>query len=136
MPSLAYSPQAEHELDALYDENEDSAALIDELLWQLEENPALLEELCREDRHVSHTPVFQVKRLREVWKDGYNVFILKVWPGDGGAIPFRVIYAYHAQLDRYYVLTVMPRGVNYERDRTFIDKVCRIYEQLDIPAYR
>ncbi|NYT81420.1 hypothetical protein H0A70_07945 [Alcaligenaceae bacterium] len=128
--------EAEEELDALYDEDVDHAALIDELLWQLEENPGLLDELCREKHHALHTPTFQVKQFREVWKDGYNVFILKVWTGDGVSIPHRLIYGYHGQLDRYYVLTVMPRGVNYECDQNFIDKVCRIYDRIGIPAYR
>lgn len=136
MPLLDYSAEAEEELDALYDKSADDAAIIDELLWQLEENEGLLDELCKAKRHVLHTPSFQVKQFEEVWKDGYNVFILKVWTSEGMSIPYRLIYGYHGQLDRYYVLTVMPREVDYERDQNFIDKVCRIYDRLGIPTYR
>jgi len=68
MPTLDYSAEFETELEALYAEDEDSAALIDALLFELEEWPELLDELCIAQRHWAHKPTFEIKRFKEVWQ--------------------------------------------------------------------
>lgn len=136
MPSIVYELDSEDELDALWESDEDTAALVDELLCQFEESPALLEELCREDRHVNHDPSFQVKRFKCMWNCGYTVYILKVWPKEGREIQYRILYAHHPQKDTYYVLHLMQRGINYDADKKLVDKLIRACEEIGIPRYR
>lgn len=136
MAKLEYANEAEIELDALWDKDEDSAALIEELLCQFEETPELIDELCRTRRHVSHKPDFEVKKFQEVWNDGYTIYILKIWPKAGKEIPYRILYGHHPQKDIYYVLAVMAREVNYEADRELIKRICTAYENYGIPRYR
>lgn len=136
MPSLIYALDAEDEIDALWDSDEDAAALIDELLCQFEEAPELLDELCRESRHVNHDPSFQVKRFKHMWHSGYTIYTLKIWPNEGQEIHYRILYAHHPQKDIYYVLTVMQRDVNYEADKELIHKLISAYEGFGIPRHR
>lgn len=136
MASLIFALDAEDEIDALWDSDEDSAALIDELLCQLEERPELLDDLCRENRHVTNDPSFEVKRFRYMWNQGYTIYALKVWPGEGRAIDYRVLYAHHPQKDEYHVLTVMQREINYESDKELIDRLICACEEIGIPRHR
>lgn len=136
MASLIFALDAEDEIDALWDSDEDSAALIEELLCQFEESPELLDELCRESRHVTHDPSFEVKRFRYMWKQGYTIYALKVWPGDGSAIDYRILYAHHPQKDEYHILTVMQREIDYESDKELIDRLICACEEIGIPRYR
>lgn len=135
MNSLIFVLEAEQELDALWEIDQDAAALIEELLCQLEENPALLDELCREHRHVTHDPAFQVKRFRFMWDDGYTIYILKIWPEYGREIHHRVLYAHHPQKHVYYVLTIMQRDLDYESDKILIKRLVAAYEELGVPRY-
>lgn len=136
MPLLEYVLDTEDELDALWDSDEDAAALIEELLWQFEDAPELLDELCRERRHVTHNPSFEVKRFKHMWNKGYTVYALKIWPDEGRAIQYRVLYAHHPQKDIYYVLTVMQRDIDYDADKHLINKIIAAYEEIGIPRHR
>lgn len=136
MASLLYALDVEDEIDALWESDEDAAALVDELLCQFEERPDLLDELCRENRHVTHDPSFQVKRFKYMWTRGYTVYTLKIWPGEGRAIEYRILYAHHPQKDAYYVLTVMQRDIDYDADKELIDKLIAACEEIGIPRHR
>lgn len=136
MPSIIYALDAEEELDSLWEFDEDSAALIEELLCQLEERPELLDELCREHRHVTHNPSFQVKRFQYMWKNGYTIYTLKVWPHDGQEIHYRILYAHHPQKEIYYILTVMQRDLDYEADKELIHRLISAYEDFGIPRHQ
>lgn len=136
MAKLYYALCSEDELDALWESDEDSAALIEELLWQFEENEDLLDELCREKRHVLHVPDFEVKRFQYMWNSGYTIYILKIWPSSGREIHYRVLYAHHPQADSYHVLTVMQRDINYESDKELIDTLIAACEEIGIPTHR
>lgn len=136
MPSLEFSDDALDALEDLYDEDEVSAALIDVLLEELETQPALLDELCITGNRHQHNPPFEVKRLQELWRKCYTIYILKITSNDGIVISHRVIYAHHPQHDCYYVLALMKREINYEADTQFIDRICKLYEDYDIPRHR
>ena len=135
MPALEYSQDALDELNNLYDEDEESAALIDVLLEELESQPKLLDELCRPGNRYQNDPPFEVKRFQEMWRNRYTIYILKIRCNNGSIIQHRVIYAHHPQRDCYYVLALMKREIDYEADATFIDRICRLYEDYDIPRY-
>lgn len=135
MPSLEYSRDALDALDKLYDEDEDSAALINVLLEELETQPKLLDELCRPGNRHLNEPPFEIKRFQEMWRNRYTVYILKIRRRDGSAIERRVIYAHHPQCDCYYVLALMKREIDYEADAEFIERICKLYEDYGIPRY-
>lgn len=136
MASLHYELNSEDEIDSVWDCDENAGALIDELLCQFEESPGLLEELCVENRHLTHDPSFQVKRFQYMWNKGYTVYTLKIWPDYGQAIAYRVLYAHHPQKDAYHVLTVMPRDIDYDSDKELIAKLLAACEEIGIPRHR
>ena len=51
MPQLLLCREAEEELDALYDIDEDVAALFDFLIEELAEDQQMLDRLCVPDNH-------------------------------------------------------------------------------------
>lgn len=136
MAKLYYELASEDELDQLWLSDEGSAALIEELLWQFEENDDLLEFLCQEERHARHVPDFEVKRFQSMWRSGYTVYILKIWPEAGRAIHHRVLYAHHPQKNSYHVLKIMQRDLNYEADKELIYTLITACKEIGIPAYR
>lgn len=111
------------------------AALIDVLLEQLEETPNLLDSLCIEKRYIDRRPSFQVKRFQELWRKKYTIYLLKIWPDDGPALGYRVLYAHHPQKNVYYILAIMDRDINYEFDHPLIQRVCDSYEKFGMPRY-
>ncbi|UYO95008.1 type II toxin-antitoxin system RelE/ParE family toxin [Pollutimonas sp. M17] len=135
MPILEFEKEAEDELDALYEADADSAALIDAVIEQLEDSPKLLESLCIEGSHLNRKPSFEVKRFQELWRNKYTIYFLKITPEDGPAIGYRVLYGHHPQKDIYHILAIMAREINYESDHPLIQRICNAYENLGIPRY-
>lgn len=135
MASLEFTQDADDEMERLYTVDPDAVDLIDVLVEQLVETPGLLDSLCAEKRHVAHRPSFQVKRFQELWRKKYTIYILKIWPEDGPALGYRVLYAHHPQKNAYYVLAIMDRDINYEADPHLIQRLCDAYENLGIPRY-
>ncbi len=135
MPALEYSQDAQEKLDDLYDEDEDSAALIDVLFEELEQQPMLLNELCHPGNQYRNDPPFEIKRFQELWRNRYTIYILKIKRHDGTTIEHRVIYAHHPQRDCYYILDLMKREIDYEADAEFIKRICQLYEDYGIPRY-
>lgn len=135
MTKLIYTAKVESKLDKLWGHDSKSAALIEELLLQLEEWPEILYELCKESLYIDNNPSFQIKRFKYLWNKGYTVYILKVWPTYGEAIKYRILYAHDPQKDFYYILDLMQRDINYEADSSLIKNIIDEYERADIPRY-
>ncbi|WP_177192701.1 hypothetical protein [Variovorax sp. OV084] len=116
MASLTICEEADHELDSLYDEREDDAALIDVLLQELSADEGALESLWRDTPKWEwrFKPPYEVKRFGECWKRGKRIYILKVYDLEGHLCDYRVIVGHDPATDDYVVLATPHRDFNYE----------------------
>lgn len=135
MAELFVRPEAEDELDALYDVDEDAAALIDVLLDELINDQATLEWLFRPHNHFRYKPPFEVKWFAEAYNTGRNILILKVHSNEGQLLSYRVLVGYHSQKDHYHVLTVVNREISYDTNDPHFAAVLDRYERCGIPVY-
>jgi len=135
MPSFIPLQAAYHELDALYELDEDGAALIDVLFEALSDDAQMLARLCQPDDHYTYTPPFEIKRFAAMQRLGKNIYTLKVRDVQGGLLPYRVLMGYHAQIDTYFVLAVLPREIAYDKTDPNFRRVMERYEQAGIPTY-
>lgn len=135
MADLFVCKDADADLDAIYEKDEDAGALIEVLLQEIDENNALVEELCRPRRHYLHKPPFEVKRYEEMWALGKNIFILKIHSEDGELLPYRVLYGFNAQRNSYHVLAAVDREIAYDNSDPLFNTILARYEQCGIPTY-
>lgn len=136
MAVLIIDPAAEDELDRLYESDEDAAALIDALLEQLGDDEGTLGEIFRPGHFFRYRPPFEVKRFEEAQRRGKNILTMRVRDEAGTLLPYRVLFAHHAQIDSYYVLSVASREDAYDPSKPgFLDLLVR-YDEHGIPTYK
>jgi hypothetical protein len=136
MADLIPTDEAYAEIDALYEVDEDAAAMFDLLLETLADDPSMLDRLFRPANHYQYTPPFEIKRFGELQAQGKNVYIIKVrHPTQGHLLPYRLLLGYHAQMDTYYTLTLIEREIDYDvHDPTIVAALER-YDRCGIPTY-
>nr|WP_179254160.1 hypothetical protein [Burkholderia sp. AU33423] len=132
MPSLIVEPNAEADLDELFDQDEDAAAVINVLLDEIYGNNGLIEILC-ENRSARHEdPAFNVERFIELWEDGYTVFRLKIWNFDGALLDYRVLTCYDGRTDCTHVLGILHREFAYDTSHPKVRRCISDYEAIGI----
>ena len=136
MPQLLLCREAEEELDALYDIDEDVAALFDFLIEELAEDQQMLDRLCVPDNHFKYAPPFNVDIFQEARKMGLNVYRVKVRKDDGSLVLWRMFVGFHSQKDIYYVLSVTDREFAYDTSHPSFRALVQRYEYSGIPYYR
>lgn len=135
MADLFICKEAEDEIEALYDVDEDVAALIDTLLFELSEDQSTLEWLFRPQDHYNYKPPFEVKEFIEAKRRGKYILILKIRREDEGPIEYRVLMGYNAQQDTYWVLTVADREISYDTSDPLFQSLLVRYEQCGLHTY-
>lgn len=135
MSDLILLPEAVAELDALYETDEDAAALIDVLLESLWDDSDTLELLCRPRNHFTHEPPFECKRYGAMQSIGKNIYTIKVRDLAGALLPYRVLIGFHAQIDAYYVLAIANRKNAYDTNDQLFQTVLERYGRAGIPDY-
>lgn len=135
MINVLISKAAKSDLDELWENDEDSAAEIETALDEIANDPRLADRLAERKFRNIDVPSFDVDVFQALWKTGLNIFRLKFWDWTGGLVPYRVLYAYHAQANTCYVLAVVPRDFNYDISHPIVTRVRADYELLGIPSY-
>lgn len=135
MADLIPTSEAYAEIDALYKVDEDAAALFDLLLETLTDDPEMLERLFRPANHYRYAPPFEIKLFTAMQQAGKNVYIVKVHSEQGQLLPYRLLLGYHAQIDAFYVLTLIEREIDYDLNHPTIVTAIERYERCGIPTY-
>lgn len=135
MLHIVITAEAEEDLDALYEVDEDAAAEIETALDEIGNDQRLLERLIDKKFKSIGTPEFDVDRFEELWQKGLNLLRLKFWDWQGSVIPYRVLYAYAPLTDIYYVLAVVERNHAYDTKHPIIARVVRQYDALGLQSY-
>lgn len=135
MARLILDPDAEAELDALYDENEDTAADFDLLLERLGEDEKTLEFLCLPENNFKYSPPYEVKKFIEAQNIGRNIFSIKTQDTDGHRTDYRMLIGHDAQKNIYHVLAVTNRDYSYDPGHESFKQLLKRYDDSDIPTY-
>lgn len=113
----------------------DVAADIEVFLEALKDNQNLLDRLSANKYFQTDNPSFSV----EVWSSQRaqkrNLWRIKRLHVGTALAQYRVIYAFHPQQFRYYVLGIVHRDFNYDQNHPIAKRIIAAYDALDIPRY-
>lgn len=126
----------EDDIDALYEANQEQAALWDELIDELFGSARLREELTMHNGYNHVQPHFDTVPVGVYLKLGFNVSRLKLYrPGGRGPFPHRLLYTVHHTLPNgaIWLLGLMPRHGNYEPQDLLGTRIRHDYDSLGIP---
>ena len=134
MYELALHEDAERDLDELWKVNpeaaEDIAVMLDEISNDEECLRAMLIHQRQEGR-------FHFARWLTLNDWGRDVRRVKAWSVEFSEkllIPYRLIYATDHAKNIHFVLGIMERGQEYERDTAFHERTRAAYDSLGISA--
>lgn len=133
--SLVVHEDAEADLEALYDLDEDAAADIDVFLDEARFNQDTLDHLTRHNYVHYGEPEYDVKEIAKTKRASvkFNLWRVRLlWLG-GHASEYRIVYAFHPIQNRYYVLAILPRKTAYEFNNERNQKILAVYDELGIP---
>lgn len=132
--SLIIHDDAYDDLDSIFNENEDAAAALVVLLELLETNQDLLDRLTQRKFVNYGTPHFNVDEWQETRKTKYNLWrIRELSSAEAGG--YRIVYAYHPQEFKYYVLAILRREFVYDSTNPRVARIFEIYDANNIPRY-
>ena len=134
--SLVLHPAAQADLDALWETELRSAALVTATLEQVKADERLLESLTILGFGAYESEPFHVDQWVEQQRSGRNLWRLKLWELEGEGRLYRVVYALDPRSSRYTVLGIFTRDFNYDRNDPRTRRVVADYDALGIPAYR
>ncbi len=131
--SLSIHQDAEDDLDALYDTDEDGAAALDVFLQEAAQSQDLLDRFTVNNFR-SYDPAhdFDIKRWQALWNT-HALWRIRLFDVPGTAARHRIIYTFHPVERRYYVLGIVPREFNYDLGHPIAQRIIAAYEELDIP---
>lgn len=130
MLRLLVHPDAQRDLEKLWDEAPVAAARITVLLEELEGNPDLLDRLTQHDFGAYGSDRFHVSKWFAQWNTGKNLWRLKVWDLEDQGLRYRVVYAFMPRPQDYSVLGIVPREFNYEPSHELTRRILAAYEDL------
>jgi mRNA-degrading endonuclease RelE of RelBE toxin-antitoxin system len=133
--SITIHEDAERDLDAIWDLDEDVAAEIIALLEQAKNDQDLLEILTVKDFGVHGTEKIHVDKWVAQHKQGRNLWRVKIWELEGRGIRYRIIYALDPRCRRYHVLGVLERDFDYVANDDRTKRLLAAYDELGIPNY-
>jgi hypothetical protein len=141
MYSLRIHLDAQQDLRALLASDEQAATAAKRILAFLQElkaTPAWLDELLT--RHFENDE-FNVDKFVTFWKAGLDLWRIKVFEHDFSrhatwTLPYRLIYAYSINARTFYVLGVVPREFDYDENHELTKRICRTYDDLDLPKHK
>lgn len=136
MVNIIVHPNARIDLDALWDLDEDTAAEIETALEEIASDSRLADYLCRRKFRNYGEPDYEVDTFEKLQREGLNLYRLKFWDYQGALLSYRVLYAFYAQRDAYYILAVISREHAYDTEHPLVQRVIADYDRLGIPAYK
>jgi hypothetical protein len=129
---LLLHDDAELDLESLWMEDEESAAVIEAFLEEVADSQDLLERFLSEFHadHL-HDPGFDIKRWKALWKE-YPAWRIRLFNVPKGAANRRIIYTFHPKEQCCYVLGIIPRGFDYDPKHPLSRRILRALDELGI----
>lgn len=130
MPRLLIHKDAEQDLDDLAGSQPKLAARIVALLAQVSADPWLLDMLTVHGFGSNQREAFDVSRWQAHWGQGMDLWRLKFWELEHQGLPYRVIYALKRGTGDHFVLAIVHRDFNYDRDHPTTRRILQAYADL------
>lgn len=132
MFTLSLSPGAKDDVRALKAKDADAAALVIAVLQEIQGSQELLDSLTIHDFRDELPELdveYDVKHFWEHWKQGKNLWRLKIVDDERLLAGHRIIYAYVPLDSNYLVLGIVPRAFNYDRNNETTKRILREYDE-------
>lgn len=130
MPVLFVHDDAKTDLLELRETEPQAAGWILALLEQLEGDPDLLDRLTQHDYGACGTADFHVSKWQQQWRNGRDLWRLKVWDLEDKGLRYRIIYAFEPRANHYHVLAIAPREFDYDANHPIGQRILSAYEEL------
>ena len=123
---------AKNDLEALWQTDPTAAARVTLVLEQLAHDQMLLDRLTQHDFGGPGGPGFHVSKWQEQWRQGKDLWRLKIWDLDDCLLPYRIVYAFTPGALRYNVLGIVPRNFNYDPNHPLSRRILAAYSVLSV----
>lgn len=130
MPRLLFIEDAKRDLAAIKLEAPQLAVRLAVLLQELSSDDSLLEMLTAHDFGSDKRAPFHVSRWQEHWRGGKDLWRLKFWELEDQGLPYRVVYALKRGTGDHYVLAIVSRDFDYDRNHVVTQRILRAYDDL------
>ncbi|GHU01323.1 hypothetical protein FACS1894154_11240 [Betaproteobacteria bacterium] len=130
--SLKLHPDAEGDLDALFEEDEDAYAAIVAFIEEAQASQVMLERMTSaEYEDKIHTPGFDIKRWQALWRT-VPLWRIRLFGVPGKAASRRIVYTFHPGEGKFYILGVIPRDFDYEPSHPLSKRIIRACEDIGV----
>lgn len=130
MVSLTVHPDARRDLLEIGKTDKVAAAGIIALLQQLKADPDLMDRLTQQGYGAHQTADFEVQKFLALYRQGKNMWRLKIWPLEDRPIKYRIVYAFLPRQREHVVLGVVPRSFNYDSSNPLTMRMVDAYQNL------
>ena len=130
MPRLLIHKDAEQDLKDLAASQPKLAARIVALLAQVSAAPWLMDMLTVHGFGSDQREAFDVSRWQAYWGQGKDLWRLKFWELEHQGLPYRVIYALKRGTGDHFVLAIVSRDFNYDRNHPTTRRILQAYADL------
>lgn len=129
MYRLAIHSSAARDIESLANEPRTMrvAARLLELARELRANPQLLANLLD---HGYSTQQIDVSKFQRFWRQGKDLWRLKLWDLEDAGLIYRIIYAYEVSGHCFHILAVVHRDFDYEPTHLVTQRILSDYEDL------
>ncbi|MCK9987756.1 MAG: hypothetical protein AzoDbin1_04228 [Azoarcus sp.] len=134
--SLTVSVEAEADLEALYEVDEDGAADIDVFIDEALGSQDILGRLSEIRYYRSYAQDgardYEIQRWEALWRK-FALLRIKLYDVPTVATQYRIIYAFHPSEQRIYILGIVSRAFDYDPEHPVSKRIIAAYRNLDIP---
>jgi len=123
---LAINPTAAYRLAVLLQELEGSQELLEKLSWDQYGGKPHLPEVGA---------TFSVSKIYSLYRRGKNIWRLRDFELSRDGFEYRIIYAYIASKDLYFVLAVVERAFDYDPKHPVTQRVLDAYQKLEADGW-
>jgi hypothetical protein len=104
------------------------------LLEQLRTDQDLLGYLLKHNHGEPEKDLFNVSKWQEYWRNGYDLWRLKLFDLENVGLRYRVIYAYALEnrIQTFYILAITHRDFNYDPNHEITKRLIHSYVELGI----
>lgn len=127
MYSLEIHEDAENDLEDLKKSHPDVAVNILVHLQEIKNDQELLDSLTVYNFGADRTAKYHVVKWWSFWKQGIDLWRLKIWELEDIGSQYRIVYAYMRGQREYAVLGIAHRDWDYDEDHEFTKRVIDAY---------
>lgn len=135
MPKLFISKEAIADVDEIDVRDPEAADEIWALLELAKSSSDVLDTFSAQDFGADARAPYHVARWNAQQRVGRNIWRIKIWDLERIRLQYRIVYAFDALNDRYYILGVFRRDWNYLDSDPRTQRIIAAYDRLDLISY-